>query len=251
MSGRDTQEGLMQMSVNHCFNILKAFPSREFMIRVNYLEIYNETINDLLYFDDIRNEKEIKLLNDKNNHIVITNAKEHVVQNSEAVFSLLNAGDKKRRVGSTDMNEKSSRAHTLLRIVIESREREEEDDIDKAVRISTLSVVDLAGSECAKMTNAKGERAIEGSHINKSLLTLSKIIAKLSKQQSEPAFALMSSSSPIRTKQHLPYRDSKLTRLLQSALDGDARMAIICTICPSAKCTGESVNTLKFVGPAL
>ncbi len=103
--------------------------------------------------------------------------------------------------------------------------------------MSTLSLVDLAGSENAKMTNSKGDRAREAKFINQSLLTLSTIIQRLSEDK------------PGR-KQHMPYRDSKLTRLLQPSLDGSAQIAIICTVSPALRCSEETHNTLKFAGRA-
>ena len=113
--------------------------------------------------------------------------------NPAQVIALLQSGEAYRHVGATDMNDKSSRAHTLFKLIIESKLAES----SSAVKVSTLNLIDLAGSENAKMTNSKGERAREAKFINQSLLTLSTIIHRLSEN---------------RNKTHLPYRDSKLTR---------------------------------------
>lgn len=110
---------------------------------------------------------------------------------------LLQRGESLRHVGATDMNEKSSRAHTIFRLLIESRSV---DPSDQIIRKSTLNLIDLAGSENARMTNAVGDRAKEAKFINQSLLTLSTIIQRLGE---------------VRGGGHLPFRDSKLTRILQ------------------------------------
>jgi centromeric protein E len=135
----------------------------------------------------------------KSNTTTLVGVKEQVVVNPQQVLALLQSGEAHRHVGSTDMNEKSSRAHTLFKLIIESKKRC--DDGREPVRFSTLNLVDLAGSENAKMTNSKGERAKEAKYINQSLLTLSSIIHRLSEEKPNST-----------KKQHLPYRDSKLTR---------------------------------------
>jgi len=155
------------------------------------------------------------------------------------VLALLAFGEKSRHVGSTSMNEHSSRAHSIFKITIESK------DAGKAngkSRMSSLNLIDLAGSESARLTNATGERAREGKHINQSLLTLSTIIQRLCEDSGKTGTG--------QRKQHLPYRDSKLTRLLESALDGNAQIAIICTVSPTQKCFEETANTLKFAARA-
>jgi hypothetical protein len=149
-------------------------------------------------------------------------------------MALMRAGEAQRHVGSTDMNDKSSRAHTLFKLTIESKES----NGNSVVRVSTLSLVDLAGSENAKMTNSSGTRATEAKFINQSLLTLSTIIQRLSEEKITSR------------KQHLPYRDSKLTRLMQSSLSGNSNIVVICTISPTLRCIEESSNTLKFASRA-
>ncbi len=138
----------------------------------------------------------------KTNSTVLSGVKEQVVVNPQQVLALLQSGEAHRHVGSTDMNEKSSRAHTLFKLTIESKHRR--DDSKEPIRVSTLNLVDLAGSENAKMTNSSGDRQREAKFINRSLLTLSTIIHRLSEEGS--------SSGGIKKTQHLPYRDSKLTR---------------------------------------
>ncbi|KAJ7357839.1 hypothetical protein OS493_022657 [Desmophyllum pertusum] len=136
-------------------------------------------------------------------------------------------GEKNRHCGATHMNNKSSRSHAIFRVVIKSQEI-----VNKAaVRVAHLNLVDLAGSENCAQTGARGQRLKEGGHINKSLLALGTVIAKLSEGES-----------------FIPFRDSKLTRILQSSLGGNAKTSMICTITPVA--IEESISTLKFAGRA-
>lgn len=229
MNGGPAQPGVIPQAIYQCFEAVNGYPDREFLLRVSYLEIYNEQIKDLLNTEPAN----IRIQHDPKVGTVLSGVKEVVVLNPEQVISLIRAGEAHRHVGSTDMNTKSSRSHTLFKVIVESKERN--GGHSSAARVSTLNMVDLAGSESAKMTNAKGERFIESRHINQSLLTLSLIIQKLSEDKHGG-----------KKTRHLPYRNSKLTRLLETALDGNAHIGIICTISPIAKCVDESSNTLKF-----
>merc|ERR1719354_1006569 len=129
------------------------------------------------------------------------------------------------------MNEKSSRSHTIFRMTIESRDSGSKDSI----KLSLLNLVDLAGSERVGHTGAEGIRLKEGSHINKSLLALGTVIAKLAED---------------RDRYHIPYRDSKLTRILQSSLGGNARTGIVCTVTPAFQHIDETLSTLRFANRA-
>lgn len=233
MTGSSSQPGIIPMAIQQCFDAVHSFPEREFLLRVSYLEVYNEQINDLLNMEPTP----IKLQHDKKLGTVLNGVKEMVVFDPQQVLALLKAGEAHRHVGSTDMNQKSSRAHTLFRLIVESNDRSSKGSLTK---VSTMNLVDLAGSESAKMTNSRGERAREAKFINQSLLTLSTIIQRLSEEKHGA-----NGSGPTR-KQHLPYRDSKLTRILESALGGNARISIICTVSPASRCIEETVNTLKF-----
>jgi centromeric protein E len=130
------------------------------------------------------------------------------------------------------MNEKSSRSHTIFRLVVESRSKDSIGGVGE-YRVSSLNLVDLAGSESASKAGSDGVRRTEGSYINKSLLTLATVIQRL-----------------ITASGHVPYRDSKLTRILEPALGGNSRTAVICTITPAAQHYTESLNTLKFAARA-
>lgn len=234
MNGDKNQPGIIPQAIAECFDQVQSMPGRDFILRVSYLEVYNEQIKDLLSMEPVP----VRIQHDPKRGTVLSGVKEQVVLNTQQVLSLIKSGEAHRHVGSTDMNEKSSRAHTLFKIIIESTSSSGKEP----VRVSSLYLVDLAGSESAKMTNSKGERAREAKHINQSLLTLSTIIQRLSEDRGGP------NGGP--RKQHLPYRDSKLTRILESALDGNAQIGIICTVSPTFKCVDETSNTLKFASRA-
>uniref|UniRef100_A0A0A9DJE5 Kinesin-like protein n=1 Tax=Arundo donax TaxID=35708 RepID=A0A0A9DJE5_ARUDO len=150
-------------------------------------------------------------------------------------------GESHRHFGETNMNLYSSRSHTIFRMVIESREKVDENepgDSCDAVRVSVLNLVDLAGSERASKTGAEGMRLKEGSHINKSLMTLGTVIKKLSEGVEGQGG-------------HVPYRDSKLTRILQPSLGGNANTAIICNITLAQVHADETKSSLQFASRAL
>jgi hypothetical protein len=237
MNGVANQQGIIPQAVHTCFDSIELFPDREFLIRVSYLEVYNEQLKDLLSTEPPNAVHPIKILHDPKQGTILTGVKEQVVLNFSQVAALMKHGESQRHIGVTDMNEKSSRAHTIFKIIIESKDRNHKNG---PVRVSTLNLVDLAGSESAKMTNSKGQRLQEARHINQSLLALSTIIQRLSEDHSHHP------NLPNKRTQHLPFRDSKLTRLLETALDGNGKIAIVCTISPTLRCVEETANTLKF-----
>ena len=200
------------------------------MLRVSYMEIYNEQTIDLL----TANPQPVRIFESKDGEVSVRGLTEEVVSSPAQVFSLLCEGETRRQVGSTNMNKHSSRSHTIFRIWIESRSSEYE---HSNVRISSLSLVDLAGSESIRLSGSTGERRKEGQYINKSLMALGQVVYKLSELNRQ-------SESPH--KVHIPYRDSKLTRLLQPSLSGNAQIVVICNISPQASHLEESHNTLKF-----
>lgn len=165
--------------------------------------------------------------------VYVAGLREEIVTGPEQVLSLLEDGEKQRHVGETNMNKTSSRSHTVFRMVIESRAK----DDPEAVWVSCLTLVDLAGSERVAKTGAEGMRMKEGTAINKSLLTLGTVINKLSE-------GVQAAGG------HIPYRDSKLTRILQPSLGGNAKTAIICNITPAPVHADESQSTLRFASRA-
>jgi centromeric protein E len=205
-------------------------------------------------------QDEIKLREDSKRGVYATPLKEEIVQSPTQLLRVIARGDQARRTASTQFNARSSRSHAVVQIVVESRERmpggaaggndgKRSGIPPGGVRVSTLSLIDLAGSE--KAAESK-ERRQEGAHINKSLLTLGTVISKLSEWKEKEG------KGADKEGKHLPYRDSKLTRLLQGALSGNSLVSILCTIqigaAGSAAAanthTTETINTLKFASRA-
>jgi centromeric protein E len=224
MHGDQKSPGIIPLAIKDVFSIIQETPDREFLLRVSYLEIYNEVINDLL--DPIG--QNLRVREDGQQGTYVEGIKEEVVLSPAHALSLIAAGEEHRHVGSNNFNLFSSRSHTIFTLTIESSPRDE-GYADEDITLSQLNLIDLAGSESSK-TETTGLRRKEGSFINKSLLTLGTVIAKLSDGKAS----------------HIPYRDSKLTRLLQSSLSGHGRISLICTITPASSNNEETHNTLKF-----
>lgn len=267
MQGTASSPGVIPLAITDIFSYIRETPSREFLLRVSYLEIYNERIHDLLSMPTNGGgigcavaQEEIKLREDSKRGVYASPLKEEIVQSPTQLLRVIARGDQARRTASTQFNSRSSRSHAVVQIVVESRERIPGGPAAKSdnkrsgllpggVRVSTLSLIDLAGSEKAAETK---ERRTEGSHINKSLLTLGTVISKLSDNKDKDG------KPGDKDGKHLPYRDSKLTRLLQGALSGGSLVSILCTIqigstgsAASANShTTETINTLKFASRA-
>jgi centromeric protein E len=266
MQGTATNPGVIPLAITDIFSYIRETPHREFLLRVSYLEIYNEKINDLLAGPIAGTnglpgpQEEIKLREDSKRGVYATPLKEEIVQSPTQLLRVIARGDNARRVAGTQFNARSSRSHAVVQIVVESRERapaptgnvasnKRSAIVPGGVRVSTLSLIDLAGSE--KAADNK-ERRTEGSHINKSLLTLGTVIARLSSDKEK------AEKDKGKGDKHLPYRDSKLTRLLQPALSGNSLVSILCTIqigstgsaAHATTHTGETLNTLKFASRA-
>ncbi|KAH8515877.1 hypothetical protein H0E87_004340 [Populus deltoides] len=223
MHGEQKSPGIIPLAVKDVFGIIQETPGREFLLRVSYLEIYNEVINDLLN----PMGQNLRIREDAQGTYV-EGIKVEVVLSPAHALSLIASGEEHRHVGSNNFNLLSSRSHTIFTLTIESSpcgEYQGEED----VTLSQLNLIDLAGSESSK-TETTGLRRKEGSYINKSLLTLGTVISKLTDEKAT----------------HVPYRDSKLTRLLQSSLSGHGRVSLICTVTPASSNSEETHNTLKF-----
>ncbi|KLJ08879.1 centromeric protein E [Blastomyces silverae] len=264
MQGTATSPGVIPLAITDIFSYIRETPHREFLLRVSYLEIYNEKIHDLLSpppsgtGPGAPQQEEIKLREDSKRGVYASPLKEEIVQSPTQLLRVIARGDHARRTGSTQFNARSSRSHAVVQIVVESRERVPAGNSSQekrtaiapgGVRVSTLSLIDLAGSERAAENK---ERRTEGAHINKSLLTLGTVIARLSGDKDK------NGQPTDRDGKHLPYRDSKLTRLLQPALSGNSLVSILCTLqigsggspASAQTHTGETLNTLKFAARA-
>jgi hypothetical protein len=235
MTGTQQHPGLIPLCIKDCFRYLKETgESRVFLIRLSYLEVYKEHIRDLLS----PTPQPIRLF-EGTDGLIIKGLKEEIVTSPEHVFQILRQGEARRQVGATHMNQHSSRSHVMVRLWIESTsvQKEKKSLLSRrsvpskggsTSRVSSLSLVDLAGSESVKLNG--GERREEGHYINQSLMTLGQVVLSLSEDK----------------KGHIPYRDSKLTRLLQPSLSGNARIVILCCISPLSTHLEESHNTFKF-----
>ncbi|NWY90602.1 CENPE protein, partial [Loxia curvirostra] len=232
MMGNEESVGIIPKAIQHVFKIICEIPDREFLLRVSYMEIYNETITDLLC--DNRKKKPLGIREDVNRNTYVEDLIEEVVVSPEQVMECIRKGEKNRHYGETKMNEHSSRSHTIFRMIIESRERSDpaNANCDGAVMVSHLNLVDLAGSERASQTGSEGVRLKEGCNINRSLFILGQVIKKLCDDPSG----------------FINYRDSKLTRILQNSLGGNAKTVIICTITPVS--FDETLSTLQFANTA-
>ncbi|XP_061953747.1 kinesin-like protein NACK1 [Populus nigra] len=221
-----TMRGITEKAVNDIYKHIINTPERDFTIRISGLEIYNENVRDLLNSESGRN---LKLLDDPEKGTVVEKLVEETASNDKHLRHLISICEAQRQVGETALNDTSSRSHQIIRLSIESTLRENSDCVRSFV--ASLNFVDLAGSERASQTHADGARLREGCHINLSLMTLTTVIRKL---------------SVGKRSGHIPYRDSKLTRILQHSLGGNARTAIICTLSPALSHVEQSRNTLYF-----
>ncbi|KAL8489358.1 hypothetical protein ACS0TY_025309 [Phlomoides rotata] len=237
MRGSDSEPGVIPLAIHDLFNTLQQEMDREFLLRMSYMEIYNEEINDLLAPE----HRKLQIHESIERGIFVAGLREEIVASADQVLELMKFGESHRHVGETNMNVYSSRSHTIFRMIIESREKVDDAQAEfscDAVRVSVLNLVDLAGSERAAKTGAEGVRLKEGSHINKSLMTLGTVIKKLSEGAESQGG-------------HVPYRDSKLTRILQSSLGGNANTAIICNITLAQVHADETKSSLQFASRAL
>ncbi|OMO74183.1 Semialdehyde dehydrogenase, NAD-binding protein [Corchorus capsularis] len=194
--------------------------------KCSFLEIYNEQITDLLD----PSATNLLLREDVKKGVYVENLSEFEVQTVSDILKLLTQGSLNRKVAATNMNRESSRSHSVFTCVIESRW---EKDSTTNLRFARLNLVDLAGSERQKTSGAEGERLKEAASINKSLSTLGHVIMIL---------VDVANGKP----RHVPYRDSKLTFLLQDSLGGNSKTMIIANVSPSICCATETLNTLKF-----
>ncbi|XP_071715357.1 kinesin-like protein NACK1 [Rutidosis leptorrhynchoides] len=221
-----TMRGITEKAVNDIYQHILQTPERDFRIKISGLEIYNENVRDLLNAESGRN---LRLRDDPEKGTVVEKLVEETATDDQHLRNLISVCEAQRQVGETALNDTSSRSHQIIRLTIESTLRETSDCVRSFV--SSLNFVDLAGSERASQTHADGARLREGCHINLSLMTLTNVIRKLSVGKKSG---------------HIPYRDSKLTRILQHSLGGNARTAIICTLSPASSHVEQSRNTLFF-----
>ncbi|NXC42500.1 KIF14 protein, partial [Penelope pileata] len=210
-------------------------------LEMSYFEVYNEKIHDLLVFKAESRQKKQPLR--VREHPVLGPYVEdltvNVVSSYSDIQSWLELGNKQRATAATVMNDKSSRSHSVFTLVMTQTKVEFEDEEQRDRRLTShINLIDLAGSECCSTAQTTGERLKEGVSINKSLLTLGKVISALSKQ------------SQNGKKTFIPYRESVLTWLLKESLGGNSQTAMIATISPAASSTEETLSTLRYAKQA-
>ncbi|KAJ6171876.1 hypothetical protein N7470_000943 [Penicillium chermesinum] len=216
ITGTAQQPGIIFLTMQELFERIEERSSdKATEISLSYLEIYNETIRDLL--------------GPNNTKAVSASAKTNVGQ----VMDMIMRGNECRTMSPTEANATSSRSHAVLQINIAQKDRNA--NVNEPHTMATLSIIDLAGSERASATKNRGERLFEGANINKSLLALGSCINALC----DP-----------RKRNHIPYRNSKLTRLLKFALGGNCRTVMIVCVSPSSQHFDETQNTLRYANRA-
>ncbi|XP_071731514.1 kinesin-like protein KIN-7C [Rutidosis leptorrhynchoides] len=221
-----TMSGITEYAIADIYDYISKQDNREFSLKFSALEIYNECVKDLLSSDGAN----LRLLDDPEKGTVVEKLTEANLRDCSHLMELIYACEAERQIGETALNEMSSRSHQILRLTVESSACEYRGADSGRTLAATVNFVDLAGSERASQTLAAGTRLKEGCHINRSLLTLGTVIRKLSKSGNG----------------HVPYRNSKLTRILQNSLGGNARTAILCTMSPAHSHVEQSRNTLLF-----
>ena len=233
MMGENEEMGIMLRSFLELFNRIETFSGeRNYKVRVSYLEIYNEIVRDLLNpstaFLDVRE--------DPHKGVMVSDLSELEAKRPEEVINLLRLGNRRRTCEPTEANLTSSRSHAVLQIVVECKDRAA--GIEAEVVSGKLSLIDLAGSERAANTKNRGIRLIEGANINRSLLALGNCINALYEANSKGI------------KAFIPYRDSKLTRLLKDSLGGKCRTVMIACISPFHLYYEDTHNTLEYANRA-
>ena len=259
---QDDQRGIIPRAIEQIFNHISSSvsPRLRFLVRASYLQIYNEVISDLLKPE----RTNLAIREAKKRGVFVEGLSEWVVRSPEEIYGLMERGGAMRATGSTKMNELSSRSHAVFIIIAEQSETTYVDstgnelapedfhelvkktktqgdlnalekDVRQSFKVGKLNLVDLAGSERVRLSGATGQRLEESKKINQSLSALGNVIAALT----DP-----------RGRQHIPYRDSKLTRILEDSLGGNCKTTMMAMVSPALEAILESVSTLKFANRA-
>eukprot|EP00746_Dinoflagellata_sp_MGD_P142727 gnl/MRDRNA2_/MRDRNA2_75666_c0_seq1.p1 gnl/MRDRNA2_/MRDRNA2_75666_c0~~gnl/MRDRNA2_/MRDRNA2_75666_c0_seq1.p1 ORF type:complete len:690 (-),score=158.56 gnl/MRDRNA2_/MRDRNA2_75666_c0_seq1:741-2573(-) len=231
--GLAEHRGVIPLLCSDLFREIKdRSATKRITVSCSVLEIYNERLRDLLSHEN----KDLHIREDNaagGRGIFVDGLSEKSVQTVQEVLTFISKAEKRRRVGETNMNEHSSRSHTVVTLCITMQDEEDADGL--TLTVSKLHLVDLAGSERQKATNAVGERLKEGAQINLALSALGKVIKALTDPQ-----------APGQKQRHVPYRDSKLTRILQDSLGGNSYTVMICNVSPAQINADETLSSLRF-----
>uniref|UniRef100_A0A8C5P363 Kinesin-like protein n=1 Tax=Jaculus jaculus TaxID=51337 RepID=A0A8C5P363_JACJA len=230
MLGREGDPGIMYLTTMELYRRLEARQEeKQFEVLVSYLEVYNEQIHDLL-----EPKGPLAIREDPEKGVVVPGLSFHQPASAEHLLEMLTRGNRSRTQHPTDANATSSRSHAIFQIFVKQQDRVS--GLTQALQVAKMSLIDLAGSERASRTHAKGERLREGANINRSLLALINVLNALADAKGR--------------KSHIPYRDSKLTRLLKDSIGGNCRTVMIATISPSGLTYEDTYNTLKYADRA-
>ncbi|KAI9284931.1 hypothetical protein BC943DRAFT_352770 [Umbelopsis sp. AD052] len=245
------EQGIVPRFISDLYQQMEAqksqSPDFQYQISVSFLELYNEDLIDLLNRQPNQRRRsalgmpppdsiEVSIREDVFGNIYWSGVREEPCADPEELLSLLQKGSLCRTTGSTDMNAVSSRSHAIFTVTLKQQSPSTEENNQVSSLISKFHFVDLAGSERLKRTNAQGERAKEGISINSGLLALGNVISALGDESRRAA--------------HVPYRDSKLTRLLQDSLGGNSQTLMLACISPADTNFMETLNTLKYANRA-
>ncbi|KAM9112620.1 kinesin-like protein KIF18B isoform 2-T3 [Pangshura tecta] len=230
MLGSEKSPGIMYLTMVELYKRIEARKEEKSCeVLISYQEVYNEQIHDLL-----EPKGPLAIREDPEKGVVVQGLSFHQPKSAEQLLEMLASGNRNRTQHPTDANATSSRSHAVFQIYVKQQDRVV--GITQDVQVAKMSLIDLAGSERASTTNTKGERLREGANINRSLLALINVINALADAKSR--------------KSHIPYRDSKLTRLLKDSLGGNCRTIMIAAISPSALAYEDTYNTLKYANRA-
>ena len=234
-------KGIIPRAVEDIFQKLEA-SAGDHSVKISFMELYNEQLEDLLREPQmtstslssslsqrssmLEKSTRLKLVENVRTGVVVQNLENLLVKSAEDIYKHLSVALDRRKTSATHMNKQSSRSHSVFTITIHIKETTMEGE--DLLKVGKLNLVDLAGSECVGRSGASGDRKREAGNINQSLLTLGRVISAL-----------------VEKRPHVPYRDSKLTRLLQESLGGRAKTTIIATVTPSAGGLEETFSTLK------
>ena len=232
MTGTVDSPGIMVLILKDLFKAIQVQTDKQISLKMSYVEIYNEVIRDLL----LPNSKEtyLDLRDDPEKGVCIAGVTEHIVSEPHEVMNMLTIGNRRRSTEATMANAESSRSHAICQIMLLTKDRlknTEEEHLQ-----GKLSLIDLAGSERGNVTENRGIRLREGAKINTSLLALANCINALGDKTKKGFF--------------VPFRDSKLTRMLKDSLGGNCKTVMIATISPASNQYEETINTLKYANRA-
>ncbi|RMD42571.1 hypothetical protein DV735_g2545, partial [Chaetothyriales sp. CBS 134920] len=232
ITGTAQQPGIIFLTMQELFDrIGECQEEKVTEISLSYLEIYNETIRDLLVPSETK--AGLMLREDSHQAVSVAGLSSHTPRNANEVMEMIILGNERRSMSPTEANATSSRSHAVLQINVAQKDRNA--SVEEPHTMATLSIIDLAGSERASATKNRGVRLMEGANINKSLLALGSCINALC----DP-----------RKKNHVPYRNSKLTRLLKFSLGGNCKTVMIVCVSPSSQHFDETQNTLRYANRA-